>query len=117
MGHGVCGRLDTERQSRRINPENLNCHEIKSETKNESNSALKVLSIAVGDKYNMIIVDDFEQDKSGAQENAGKTHAEARDTKREHKDHEHRSEINKPMSSQVDFSAQNLLSAQFVRRS
>ena len=85
-----------------------------SRNKSESNSALKVLSIAVGDKYNMIIVDHFGQDKSDAQDAAGKAHAEVHDTEREHKEHDHRTEVSKPMSSQwilarKMFSLHNLL--------
>ena len=62
----------------------------------------------------MIIVDYFEQDKSDAQEAAGKAHAEVHDTEREHKEHNHRTEVNKPMSSQwilarKMFSLHNLL--------
>ena len=113
-GHGDSGRLGHGETKSENKPRKLQLSRNKSETKNESNSALKVLSIAVGDKYNMIIVDDFEQDKSDAQEAAGKTHAEAHDTEREHKEHDHRSEVSKPMSSQwilarKMFSLHNLL--------
>ena len=113
-GHGDSGRLGHGETKSENKPRKLQLSRNKSETKNESNSALKVLSIAVGDKYNMIIVDDFGQDKSDAQEAAGKAHAEVHDTEREHKEHDHRTEVSKPMSSQwilarKMFSLHNLL--------